>query len=86
MTIAASTLGDWLFGAAELLTPLYQLMHRRLLLPRVIHGDDTGVKLQVVGSDRTTKAHLWVCVGDADFPNVVFGSRPGTRPTDRHAS
>ena len=43
--VARSTLGDWLAGAAGLLTPLYQLMHRRLLLSRVIHGDDTGVKL-----------------------------------------
>lgn len=72
VTVARSTLGDWLFRASELLTPLYRLMHRRLLLSRVIHGDDTGVKLRVAGSDRTTKAHLWVCVGDADSPYVLF--------------
>jgi transposase len=72
VTIASSTLGDWLFGAAELLTPLYQLMHRRLLVSRVIHGDDTGVKLRVPGSNRTKKAHLWVCIGDADYPYVLF--------------
>ncbi len=70
--IASSTLGDWLFGASELLTPLYRLMHTRLLLSRVIHGDDTGVKLRVVGSNRTRKAHLWVCIGDADYPYVLF--------------
>ena len=72
VTIASSTLGDWLFRASELLTPLYELMHTRLLLSRVIHGDDTGVKLRVPGSNRTTKAHLWVCIGDADYPYVVF--------------
>jgi transposase len=72
VTIASSTLGDWLFRASELLTPLYELMHRRLLLSRVIHGDDTGVKLRVPGSDRTAKAHLWACIGDADYPYVVF--------------
>lgn len=72
VTIASSTLGDWLFRASELLTPLYELMHRRLLLSRVIHGDDTGVKLRVPGSSRTTKAHLWTCIGDADYPYVVF--------------
>src|SRR4051794_23742767 len=37
--IARSTLGDWLAGAAGLLMPLYLLMHRRLLLSRVVHGD-----------------------------------------------
>ena len=72
VTIARSTLGDWLFQASELVTPLYQLMHRRLLLSRVIHGDDTGVKLRVPGCNRTKKAHLWVCIGDADYPYVVF--------------
>jgi transposase len=70
--IASSTLGDWLFRASELLTPLYELMHRRLLLSRVIHGDDTGVKLRVPGSNRTTKAHLWTYIGDADYPYVLF--------------
>jgi transposase len=72
VTIARSTLGDWLARAAELLTPLYRLMHRRLLRSRVIHGDDTAVKLRVPGADRTRKAHLWVSIGDADYPYVVF--------------
>jgi len=70
--IASSTLGDWLKQASELLTPLYQLMHTRLLLSRVIHGDDTPVKLRVPGSQRTKKAHLWTCIGTADYPYVVF--------------
>jgi transposase len=77
VTIASSTLGDWLFRASELLTPLYELMHTRLLLSRVIHGDDTGVKLRVSGSNRTTKAHLWVCIGDADYPHVLFDFTAG---------
>jgi transposase len=70
--IARSTLGDWLAQAADLLMPLYRLMHRRLLLSRVVHGDDTSVKLRVAGADRTRKAHLWVSIGDADYPYVVF--------------
>ncbi|QEG27807.1 Transposase IS66 family protein [Gemmata obscuriglobus] len=68
MTIATSTLGDWLFRASELLTPLYELMHARVLRSRVIHGDDTGVKLRVPGSHRTAKAYI----GDADHPYVLF--------------
>lgn len=72
VTIADSTLGDWLLGASELLRPLYDAMHKRLLLSRVIHGDDTGVKLRVAGCKRTKKAYLWVCIGDADYPYVLF--------------
>jgi len=70
--IAVSTLGDWLAAAALLLTPLVLLMHRRLLLSRVIHSDDTSAKLRVVGARKTHKAHLWVVIGDADYPYVVF--------------
>jgi transposase len=70
--IAPSTLGDWLAEAADLLDPLRQLMHQRLLLSRVLHGDDTSVKLRMPGRDRTRKAHLWVTIGDADYPYVVF--------------
>ena len=70
--IARSTLGDWMSQAAELLKPLFLLMHQRLLLSRVIHTDDTGVKLRVEGADRTSKAHLWAGIGDADYPYVVF--------------
>jgi transposase len=70
--VARSTLGGWLARAADLLAPLVALMKQRVLLSRVIHGDDTGVKLRVAGADRTRKAHLWAYVGDADWPSVVF--------------
>ena len=72
VNIARSTLGGWMARAAELLAPLVALMHARLLSSRVIHGDDTGVKLRVEGADKARKAHLWACIGDADHPHVVF--------------
>src|SRR5262249_19452491 len=37
-----------------------------------IHDDDTTVKLRVAGASRTSKAHLWAAIGDADYPYVVF--------------
>jgi hypothetical protein len=77
VTIARSTLGGWLAQAAELLAPLVALMHWRALRSRVLHGDDTGVKLRVKGADRTRKAHLWAYIGDADFPYVVFDFTAG---------
>jgi transposase len=70
--VARSTLGDWLGAAARLLLPLYALMHQRLLCSRVLHGDDTGVKLRLKGAKSTAKAHLWVYIGDADYPYVLF--------------
>jgi transposase len=38
VAVARATLGGWLAGAADLLGPLCGLMHRRLLLSRVVHG------------------------------------------------
>ena len=38
----------------------------------MLHGDDTEVKLRVPGARKTRKAHLWVGIGDADYPYVVF--------------
>ncbi len=67
-----STLGGWLAAAAVLLLPLYALMKKRALLSRVLHGDDTSVKLRVAGASKTRKAHLWVYIGEADYPYVVF--------------
>jgi transposase len=75
--IARSTLGGWLRQAADLLSPLVGLMGERALLSRVIHGDDTGVKLRVKGADRAKKAHLWAYIGDADFPYAVFDFTAG---------
>lgn len=70
--IARSTLGDWLARAAVLLPPLVALMGQRVLQSRLIHSDDTHVKLRVVGAAKTQKAHLWAYIGDADHPYVVF--------------
>lgn len=72
VAVARSTLGDWLAGAADLLGPLVGLMHQRLLLARVLHGDDTAVKLRLAGAEQAGKAYLWVYIGDADYPYVVF--------------
>ena len=47
-------------------------MHQRILLSRVLHGDDTWARLRLPGADRTSKAHLWAYIGEADYPYVVF--------------
>ena len=43
----------------------------------MIHGDDTSVKLRLEGADRAHKAHLWACLGDADYPYAVFDFTKG---------
>lgn len=72
VTLARSTLCDWMAQAAALLTPLVGLMRTRLLQSRVIHSDDTPVPFREEGQEKTSTGHLWVSLGDRDHPYVVF--------------
>jgi transposase len=67
-----STLSDWLGACADLLRPLYDLMVGAVLQSRVIHTDDTPVKLQELVTHRLSTARLWVYLGDAAHPYNVF--------------
>jgi transposase len=67
-----STLCDWLGASAALLRPLYDLMVSVVLQSRVIHTDDTPVKLQELVTHLLSTARLWVYLGDAAHPYSVF--------------
>ena len=67
-----STLCDWLGACADLLRPLYDLMVGVVLHSRVIHTDDTPVKLQELVTHRLSTARLWAYLGDAAHPYNVF--------------
>jgi transposase len=67
-----STLCDWLGACADLLRPLYDLMVGVVLRSRVIHTDDTPVKLQELVSHLLSTARFWVYLGDAAHPYNVF--------------
>jgi transposase len=72
VTLARSTLCEWMAQAAALLTPLVGLMRTRLLQSRVIHSDDTPVPFREEGKDKTSTGHLWVSLGDRDHPYARF--------------
>jgi transposase len=67
-----STLCDWLGACADLLRPLYELMACVVLQSRVIHTDDTPVKLQELVTHLLSTARLWAYLGDAAHPYNVF--------------
>jgi transposase len=67
-----STRCDWLGACADLLRPLYDWMVCAVLQSRVIHTDDTQVKLQELGTHLLSTARLWVYLGDAAHPYNVF--------------
>ena len=70
--IRRSTIYDWLSAVADLCGPLYQLMKQRVLASKVIHTDDTQVKL-IDNSLRSTRlARFWAYLGDANYPYAIY--------------
>ena len=70
--IRRSTIYGWLSAVADLTRPLYELMKQRVLQSRVIHTDDTQVKLidTTIGGTRT--ARFWAYLGDRNHPYEVY--------------
>jgi len=70
VTIRRSTLCDWMAASAELARPVWELMQQRVLQSRVIHTDDTTVKMLAPGKTKTCR--FWVYLGDPLHPYSVF--------------
>ena len=67
-----STLCDWVAAASDLLAPLYRLMVQRVLKSKVIHTDDTTVKLLDPEHEKSITARFWAYLGDLQNPYVVY--------------
>jgi len=70
--IRRSTIYGWLAAVAELCRPLYQLMCERALKSKVLHTDDTQVKLIDHSIRGTRLARFWGYLGDANHPYAVY--------------
>jgi transposase len=66
--VSRSTLCDQMMRCAEVLTPLYDLMCRRVRASFALHADDTPIAL--LNPRRT--GYAWVYVGDLLNPYTVF--------------
>jgi len=70
--IRRSTIYDWLAAAADLVEPLVERMRRLVLASKVIHTDDTQVKLIDHALRGTRLARFWAYVGDRGHPYIVY--------------
>lgn len=70
--IRRSRLCDWLGGLAELVTPLVMRMKYLVLESRVIHTDDTKIKMVGPGQQVATEAKFWPCLVDWLHPYAVY--------------
>ena len=72
INIRRSTIYGWLAAAADLCQPLYELMKTRVLCSKVIHTDDTQVKLIDHSIGGTRLARFWGYLGDHKNPYAVY--------------
>jgi len=70
--IRRSTIYGWLASVADLCQPLYDLMRQRVIASKVIHTDDTQVKLIDHSIGGTRLARFWGYLGDVDRPYAVY--------------
>jgi len=76
--LSRKTLCDWVIKSAFVLEPLVEAMAARVLQSKVIHTDDTPVRVQDPDKKRATrKARLWPYVGDRDNPFTIFDYTSG---------
>ena len=60
-----------------MLANIVDAMRTEVLQSKVIHTDDTPVRIQDKKKNRTTrKAYLWPYLGDAGHPYTVFDYTP----------
>ena len=75
VTLAQSTLGDWVGRTGFHLTPLWDRLKARLLMRSVLHADESPVQQLAPGKGKTHKAYLWAyCANTLDGgpPLVLF--------------
>jgi transposase len=72
VSLARSTLCDWLALSATLLRPLWELLKARVLQSFVIQTDDTPVRVQAQAGAAAHQGRLWVQVGDAGHRHLVY--------------
>ena len=75
--VPASTMSDWVGTASDLITPLYEVLKREVLLSGYIQADETPIK--VLDEDKkgsTHKGYYWV-YHSPEKRLVLFDYRPG---------
>jgi transposase len=72
LILRRSTLCDWIAAAADLAEPLYLRLRERVLCSRIIHTDDTPVKMLDPRFDHARTARFWAYLGDLRNPYTVY--------------
>jgi transposase len=67
---------DWMRRSAELVSPLFEEMKKRVLSSKVMQTDDTPVGVLDPELAKTRTGRIWTYVGDGDHPYTVYDYTP----------
>lgn len=79
VALSRKTLCGWVLTAADKLQPLADAMKREALASKVIHTDDTPVRVQGDGAKGPFTGRFWVYVGDEAHPYTVYDYTPSRK-------
>lgn len=78
--LSRKTLCDWVMASAHILEPIVRLMTVRVLESKIIHTDDTPVKVNQPGQGGGTHTgRFWVYFGDSEHPYTVYDYTPSRK-------
>jgi len=81
VNLSRATMANWIMAASrDWLSPILELMHKRLLQEKYIHSDETPVQvMNEEGRKNTTDSYMWVySTGKhAQHPIRIFEYQPG---------
>ena len=70
--LSRKTMCDWMGRTAELLSPLFVEMRKRVLMSKTLQTDDTPVAVLDPDLPRTKTGRIWTYVGDRDHQFTVY--------------
>jgi transposase len=77
VSLSRSTMCAWMLAASTLVKPLADLLAERVRQGRVIHTDDTTVKVQDASlKGRCRTGRVWTYIGDEANPYVAYDYTP----------
>lgn len=83
LKLSRQTMSNWVLRAAEdWLRPVYDVLHRGLVLREVLHADETTLQvLREPGKKAQSKSYMWLyrTGGDGGVPIVLYEYQPSRK-------
>ena len=70
--VSRQTMSDWMAGSALAVTPLYDLMRKRILEYDIVLNDDTPIDMRDGPSPGIQTARMWATVGGEKFKYTLY--------------